>query len=91
MLGRFRTQLLWRGGEDLPECYESSATIAGEAKSNLVCHETAHDAPVNALAKIEAIRRAHGVRVNQRSSRFGKATLHEKQTVIFQTRSQLQN
>jgi hypothetical protein len=61
--GRFRTQLLWRGGEDSPECYESSATIAGEANSNLICHETAHDAPANALTKIDAIRRAHGVRV----------------------------
>ena len=57
-----------RGRQDLSECHESSDTIAGESESNLVCHETAHDAPVNTLTKIDAIRRAHGVRVNQRGS-----------------------
>jgi hypothetical protein len=49
----------------LSECHEGSATIADEPENNLVCSETAHDAPVNALTKIEAIRRGHGVRVDQ--------------------------
>ena len=53
---------------DFSERHESSGAIADESESNLVCHETAHDAPVNALTKIDAIRRAHGVRVNQRQS-----------------------
>jgi hypothetical protein len=60
-----------RGRQDFSKCQTSSASRAGEAKINkLVCHETAHDAPVNTLTKIEAIRRAHGVRVNQQSFQF---------------------
>ena len=85
-----------RGRQDFSECHESSATRAGEWKCNLDCHETAHDAPVNTLTKIDVIRRAHGVRVNQQSFQFTRLsatrkTLLEKRIVTFQTRSQSQN
>ena len=77
-----------RGRRDISECQESSATRAGEARNRLVCCGTAHDVPVTILTKIDAKRRAHGVRVNQRSFQFKRLsatrrTLLEKQIVIF--------
>jgi hypothetical protein len=67
-----------RERRDFSECQESSATRAGEAKNKLDCYETAHDAPVNTLTKIEAIRRVHGVHVNQRGFQFARLSATHK-------------
>jgi hypothetical protein len=67
-----------RGRQGFSERHESSGTRADKTENNVVCHETAHDAPVNALTKIEAIRRAHGVRVNQRQCQSQNKTYDSK-------------
>jgi hypothetical protein len=78
-----------RGKQNFSECKKAAPHERVRQKINkLVCHETAHDAPVNTLTKIGAIRRAHGVRVNQRSFQFTRLsatrkTLLEKRIFTF--------
>jgi hypothetical protein len=78
-----------RGRRDFSECQERSATRAGEVKNKLVCYGTAHDAPVTTLTKIDTKRRAHGVRVDQRS--FHLRGLHQPARPSLKNRLLLSN
>jgi len=60
-----------QGRHNLSESHEGCATRADEPENSSVYYE-AHAAPVNALDKIDSIRKAQGVRVIQKLSALAK-------------------